>query len=1059
VCPFGQEIWAFEAQNQLRMVDIKGVPAIDPQQTDLPEGWKKFPAFIIQPDAMITFHETRRGDPDPAPDQLNLKRTWWLDFDGRGFTIHDEIAGSMSRQWYLAMNPPTNLGKVTIDGFDQLITAQGSEKKPGVELRKGRLQLAADSRIDDSGKLVSAVGWDHDFQSVTGVLNLPPGWQLFTARGIDVLPGTWFERWTLLDLFLILIIALTFWKLYRVWWGLLALVCLALSYHEADSPRLVWISVLAATALFRVLPEGRMQRVVNIWRLGSIVGLVILFIPFAVQQVRWGLYPQLERVGFAVPTEYAEEAKQAAEPQQITQALRGKAYTNLEGGSYDVAVSQPMKEAAQRQAALEVDPKALIQTGPGLPTWQWRKISMHWNGPVARNQQIRFYLLSPAVNLLLNVLRVLLLAALILCVIDLKGLKESLQKSSAVAALVLLLLIPQAQAAENAAGICYPPAEMLQQLKERLLKPADCFPECADIARLEIVALPDQLSLMLEVHAATGAAVPLPGDSKAWSPEQVFIENKSAEGMRRDDDGILWLFVPQGTYRVTMKGKMPVATTFQLQFPLKPQQGFAQAQGWDLQGIAPDGEVASSLQLTRTGGADDRQTSTPSDTALAPFLSVDRVLMLGLTWQVQTTVRRISPAGPPVVVSIPLLPGEAVTTADIRVEKGKAVITLEPRDTEFRWISTLAVGPAIHLKAPVAVPWTEIWILDASPIWHCSASGIPAIHHQDGQGYWKPQWQPWPGEELSIAVSRPAGVPGRLTTIDEATLKWTPGERITKGDIAVKIRSSQGGQHTVTLPEGITLQQVKINTKSLPIKETERKVTVPLQPGTQIVEIVWNQKTTSQLMITGPVVDLRTEAVNAHLSFFMPINRWVLWAGGPPLGPAVLIWSYLVVIILIAVALGRIPWSPLSTRQWLLLSLGLTQVNPLVAVVVVGWLLALQRRGIHPMPSDRINFNLIQVGLVIWTCAALACLYTAIEQGLLALPDMQIAGNGSTNTQLNWTLDRIAGSMPQPWVISLPLMVYRGLMLLWALWLALALLKWLRNGWQSFCIGGIWRKR
>jgi hypothetical protein len=684
---------------------------------------------------------------------------------------------------------------------------------------------------------------------------------------------------------------------------------------------------------------------------------------------------------------------------------------------------------------------------------------MHWNGPVERSQQVRFYLLSPAVNLLLNLLRVLLLAALILCAIDLKVLKGSLQKGSAAAALVLLLLIPQVRAAESASFSGYPPAEILQQLKERLLKPADCFPACADISRVEIVALPDELSIMLEVHAAATAVVPLPGDIKAWSPEQVFIEDKPAAGMRRDDDGILWVFVPQGTYRVTMKGKIPSVTTFQLQLPLKPQQGAVKAQGWDIQGISPDGQVASSLQLTRTGGTDGRQSAAASDIALAPFLSIERVLMLGLTWQVQTTVRRISPVGVPVVVSVPLLPGESVTTADIRVEKGLAAIALEPKATELRWSSTLAAGPAIQLKAPASVPWTETWILDASPIWHCTASGIPAIHHQDGEGYWKPQWRPWPGEQVTIAVSRPAGVSGRVITIDDATLQWTPGERISKGAIALTIRSSQGGQHTVTLPEGITVQQVKINDKSLPIRENERNVTVPLQPGTQTVAIEWNQSTASQLMIRGPAVDLGTEAVNAHVSFFMPLNRWILWGGGPRLGPAVLIWSYLVVIVLIAYALGRIPWSPISSRQWLLLALGLTQVHPLVAVIVVGWLLALRFRGSQPMPSDRISFNLIQVGLGFWTLGALVCLYSAIAQGLLAVPDMQIAGNGSTNTQLNWTLDRIAGSMPQPWVISLPLSVYRGLMLLWALWLAQALLRWLRHGWLCFCEGGIWKKR
>ena len=98
------------------------------------------------------------------------------------------------------------------------------------------------------------------FQSVSGVLNLPPGWRLLSAGGVDVIPGTWFERWTLLDLFVVLIIALAVFKLWNWRWGLLALLTLGLTYHEPGAPRLVWLCLLAAVALLRFLPEGWARR-------------------------------------------------------------------------------------------------------------------------------------------------------------------------------------------------------------------------------------------------------------------------------------------------------------------------------------------------------------------------------------------------------------------------------------------------------------------------------------------------------------------------------------------------------------------------------------------------------------------------------------------------------------------------------------------------------------------------------------------------------------------------------------------------------------------------------
>ena len=67
----------------LRVVDVEGVPAVDPQQTDLPPEWRELPAYLVAPGAAMKLVERRRGDADPAPDELALERTLWLDFDGR----------------------------------------------------------------------------------------------------------------------------------------------------------------------------------------------------------------------------------------------------------------------------------------------------------------------------------------------------------------------------------------------------------------------------------------------------------------------------------------------------------------------------------------------------------------------------------------------------------------------------------------------------------------------------------------------------------------------------------------------------------------------------------------------------------------------------------------------------------------------------------------------------------------------------------------------------------------------------------------------------------------
>jgi hypothetical protein len=86
-------------------------------------------------------------------------------------------------------------------------------------------------------------------------------------------------------------------------------------------------------------------------------------------------------------------------------------------------------------------------------------------------------------------------------------------------------------------------------------------------------------------------------------------------------------------------------------------------------------------------------------------------------------------------------------------------------------------------------------------------------------------------------------------------------------------------------------------------------------------------------------------------------------------------------------------------------------------------------------------------------------LFFAIQQGLLGQPEMQIAGNGSHAGYLRWYQDRAAARLPQPWLLSVPLFVYRLAMLAWALWLALSLVRWLRWAWACFSEGELWRAR
>lgn len=1066
-----QEIWSFTASPNLRGVKITGVQALDPSQLDMPGGWGKLPTYLVEPDSVFTLEEQYRGDVAPSANQIKSSRTLWLDFDGQGATVKDDLSGQIYQGWRLSVQPSMQLGRVTVNGDPQLVTRLGKDGSDGVEIRQRNFTLEGISRLKDRGA-VTATGWRHDVDALSMTVNLPPGWRLWHAAGPDKVNDSWLSSWDLWDLFLCLLIVGAVFKLLGLPWSLLAALTLALTYHEANAPVISWVVLIVVVPLLRVLPRGWFRKtMVNLGYLTLLV-LIAVVLVFSVQQVRRGLYPQLEQKRAINVQSYAYSQKPPARTEQPAAPAEA-------GQMEEIVVAKQMADRLEKKAAPQLgavgpqkfkqqryQPRANTQTGPGEPTWNWNRVLLTWSGPVKADAPLKLYLTPPGIGRVLMFLQVLLVGALafgfarmlITAARRPPGNHDDDGRNGATAAAAALLVIGVfgGMTPRDVSAEAFPPQYLMKEWAQRLLQAPRCAPDCAAVNQVAVSVSGEFLSLRLRAGAGTDLGLVLPSDD-TWQISGVAVDGLVSEKILRNRNRLL-LYLPQGDHDIQIDGRIK-GDTVNIPFGRQPHNVSVSAPGWDVFGLVDNGLPSGSLQLQKREKAGARDTLLPDP--VPPFVKVYREFTLDLDWTISTTVTRIAPVQGGITVNIPLLEGESVLNENAKVieQDGRryVVTTLGSRQNAVSWNSQIKPVPELTLAAAKDPLFTESWTVNASPRWHLDYQGLTPIKSSGAA----PDWLPWPGEQLQIRLTKPEPVPGPTTTVESVKLNAKPGARSTDLEVTLGIRTSLGGDFRLTQPENAELQRVQIDGREIPKQQDGDTVILPLHPGLQNAKLSWSLPQGVAFRTSTPSLQLSSPASNIDISMSLPRSRWPLLLSGPDIGPAMLYWGVLIVILLVAVALGRVIKQfhlhiPVNTWQWVLLAIGMSTVNMAGSIFVVLWFFALEARARLGLPEKRWKFNLMQLALAALTLIAAASLFSTIPDSLLSTPDMQVSGNGSSNYVYNWYQDNSPELLPRGHVWSVPMGVYRVAMLAWSLWLVFALLRWTKWSWQCFSRDKLW---
>jgi hypothetical protein len=1058
-----QEIWSYADDADLRSSHAEG-QATDAAQAGVPQAWQALPAFVMGAGNSLAVQPGERGA--GREDRLRLTRQLWLDFDGQGLSAVDHLQGELHHQ-RLDVQSPWRLDRAEQQGVP-LLVSRGEGGRSGVEVRSEHLALAAGLRLG-SGGAAPVAGWNLPLERIDATLQLPPGYRLLGAPGADRSPDSWVAQWSLLDLFGVALIALLAGRLLGWPWALLAAGYLALAQQEADPPRWTLAVLLALALLLRALPDGRLRRAANLAALAAFALAALWTLPFVAGQLQVALHPQLEASnGQVVDARFIEPAQETAPappappmpaplapPQDIVAESQPSPGTEPSSAAVNrpPLVSMSVARNAQGTGAgigstASMDTRSLVQAGAGTPDWRiGSTYRLGWSGPVTPQQTMRLVIAPAWLVSLLRVLMVGLLAALLArllptLLLPWRGRWPS-GRGAAATALLALALLPW-----HAHAQALPDQQLLDQLHSRLIEAPACAPSCASLPQARAVLGGDTLDLLLQAHAGASVAMPLP--ATALPLVAATVDGHPAVLARRDDNQ-LWLRLDSGVHAVALRYRLDGSDSARLRFALAPQRLSVQADGWSVDGLDEDRLLGDSLAIDRQRQAATGEAGTPAQD-FPPYVRLTRRLVLGTEWTVHNEVERIAPQQAGFSVALPLLPGEHPLGADAPVRAGRIQLAFNAGNDTLAWDSRLDRASELQLAAPGLGERAEVWEIDAAPMWHVDARGVPA------SGGDVLRFQPLPGERLTLGITQPTASDGGSLAFDDVVLRSTVGERATESTLQLQARSTRGGEHVLTLPVGAQLLQASRDGERLQLALHEGKLALPLLPGTHGYTLSLREPAGAALRTHAPAIALHAPAANLDLTLQLPQDRWVLWTTGPAAGPAVLYWAQLIVLLIAAWLLARYAPTPLRFRHWLLLGLGFSAFAWSAYAVVVIWLLALGLRARVSTRAWRAGvFDLMQVALVLLTATALAVLVAAVPGGLLGRPDMHIAGMGSSGVQLHWFADRSADALPGASAVSLPLWTYKLAMLAWALWLANALIGWLRWGFEAWSSGGYWR--
>lgn len=462
----------------------------------------------------------------------------------------------------------------------------------------------------------------------------------------------------------------------------------------------------------------------------------------------------------------------------------------------------------------------------------------------------------------------------------------------------------------------------------------------------------------------------------------------------------------------------------------------------------------------------------------AVFVEVERLIKINsnnITGKL--FVKRSGRQELPYEVKVGISNREKVISSGTKSEQGIVTISFAPGETH-KVIDTLWEGlDGFELKYGQKANENEIiqenWIIESHPRLQVSFNGLEPLNDAYlsnilpvEEGFSRAIFLPFSGDNLLVKVLSPKAKGGFFAAYDSVFITTELGEEKLIHKAQVNVRSSTAGIVTWRLEDGVQLSTVSSQPSGAVQSQFNNgllQLDVPV--GESVLNLVFEQKREG-FKVKAPLIVFDAPVANLSWNVLANKSEWVVWVASNGLGPAVLVWGLLFVVVLLSFVFKRFFQAPFfpSTIGWVGLLAPLVTLSAFAVSVIVLFIVALEfkfRKFSKELPEklEKIKYwNLYQFLLLGLAFASFNYFLSGVYQGLLGTPDMMVRSFDLSKGIFYFFMDKANKEFLDAYVVSIPLWWWRILILIWALWISKVLVGRMGGIWGLLCFGGLWHR-